>query len=112
MGKSWRRGPRLARELIDEAPWVTYPGCAPTAISTRPSGEWRDSYLTALPVDSYFDSEPWQRYFRCPGGMWLVMGHLLVDGHHNSIKALAPGIRILFERELSRAPKRFPPQEF
>ena len=40
------------------------------------------------------------------------MGHLLVDGHDDSIETLARGIRILFERELSRAPKRFPPQEF
>ncbi len=31
-GKSWRRGPRLAREVIDKAPWVTCPGCAQAAI--------------------------------------------------------------------------------
>src|SRR5208283_585747 len=30
-GKSWRRGPRLARVVIDKAPWVTCPGCAQAA---------------------------------------------------------------------------------
>ena len=27
-GKSWRRGPRVAREILDKAKWVACPGCA------------------------------------------------------------------------------------
>lgn len=30
-GKSWRSGRRLAREVVDKAPWVTCPGCAQAA---------------------------------------------------------------------------------
>jgi hypothetical protein len=39
-GKTWRRGPRLAREVMDNAPWVTCPGCAQAA-----SGEYRGQVL-------------------------------------------------------------------
>jgi len=42
-GKSWRRGPRLAREVIDKAPWVTCPGCAQAA-----AGEYHGRVLIAV----------------------------------------------------------------
>jgi hypothetical protein len=42
-GKSWRRGPRLAREVMDKAPWVTCPGCAQAA-----SGEYHGQVLITL----------------------------------------------------------------
>ena len=42
-GKSWRRGPRLAREVIDKAPWVTCPGCAQAA-----AGEYHGQVLITV----------------------------------------------------------------
>lgn len=42
-GKSWRRGPRLAREVIDKAPWVTCPGCVQAA-----AGEYHGRVLIAV----------------------------------------------------------------
>jgi len=42
-GKSWRRGPRLAREVIDKAPWVKCPGCAQAA-----AGEYHGQVLITL----------------------------------------------------------------
>ncbi len=42
-GKSWRRGPRLAREVIDKAPWVTCPGCSQTA-----AGEYHGQVLITV----------------------------------------------------------------
>ncbi len=41
--KSWRRGPRLAREVIDKAPWVTCPGCSQTA-----AGEYHGQVLITV----------------------------------------------------------------
>jgi len=42
-GKSWRRGPRLAREVVDKAPWVTCPGCAQAA-----AGEYHGRVLITV----------------------------------------------------------------
>ena len=42
-GKSWRRGPRLAREVTDKAPWVTCPGCAQAA-----AGEYHGQVLITV----------------------------------------------------------------
>ena len=42
-GKSWRRGPRLAREVIDKAPWVTCPGCSQAA-----AGEYHGQVLITV----------------------------------------------------------------
>ena len=39
-GKNWRRGPRIAREVMDKAPWVTCPGCAQAA-----AGEYHGQIL-------------------------------------------------------------------
>jgi len=42
-GKSWRRGRRLAREVMDKAQWVKCPGCAQAA-----SGEYHGQVLIEL----------------------------------------------------------------
>lgn len=39
-GKSWRRGRRLAAEVMDKAPWVTRPGCEQAA-----SGDYHGQVL-------------------------------------------------------------------
>ncbi len=41
-GKSWRRGRRLAREVMDKAQWVKCPGCTQTA-----AGEYHGQVLIA-----------------------------------------------------------------
>jgi NMD protein affecting ribosome stability and mRNA decay len=43
-GKTWRRGRRLAPEIMDKAQWVECPGCAQAA-----SGEYHGQVLIALP---------------------------------------------------------------
>ncbi len=43
-GKTWRRGRRLAPEIIDKAQWVECPGCAQAA-----SGEYHGQVLITLP---------------------------------------------------------------
>jgi hypothetical protein len=42
-GKSWRRGRRQAREVMDKAPWVTCPGCAQAA-----AGEYHGQVLITI----------------------------------------------------------------
>jgi hypothetical protein len=42
-GKSWRRGPRRAREVIDKASWVTCPGCSQAA-----TGEYHGQVLITV----------------------------------------------------------------
>ncbi len=46
-GKAWRRGRRLAREVLDKAQWVTCPGCAQAA-----SGEYHGQVLIAVGDDA------------------------------------------------------------
>ena len=43
-GKTWRRGRRLAPEVMDKAQWVECPGCAQAA-----SGEYHGQVLIRLP---------------------------------------------------------------